>query len=52
MLDRDDQALEIQGQSAVIEGKDNAGRSDSSDGEVPGQMPAGKQVGDMKPKGL
>ena len=52
MLDRDDQAVEIQGEANIIEGKDLAGRSSSSDGGVPGEMPAGKQVGDMKPGGL
>ncbi|KAK0278063.1 GABA/polyamine transporter [Friedmanniomyces endolithicus] len=49
MLDREDQAAQLGG---TIEGKDALGRSDSSDGDVPGEMPAGKQVGDMKPEGL
>lgn len=44
MLGREDQA-------AVIEGKDGSDGDSSSDG-VPGEMPAGKQVGDMKPDGL
>ncbi|KAK1075823.1 GABA/polyamine transporter [Friedmanniomyces endolithicus] len=49
MLDREDQAAQLGG---TIEGKDALGRSDSSDEDVPGEMPAGKQVGDMKPEGL
>ncbi|KAK0917242.1 GABA/polyamine transporter [Friedmanniomyces endolithicus] len=49
MLDREDQAAQLGG---TIEGKDALGRSSSSDGDVPGEMPAGKQVGDMKPEGL
>lgn len=51
MLGRDDQAADIQAEDPnnTIEGKD-ADRSSSSD--VPGAMPAGKQVGDMKPEGL
>ncbi|KAK1080491.1 GABA/polyamine transporter [Friedmanniomyces endolithicus] len=49
MLDREDQAAQLGG---TIEGKDALGRSDSSDGDVPGEMPAGKQVGDMKPEGI
>ncbi|KAK0946611.1 GABA/polyamine transporter [Friedmanniomyces endolithicus] len=49
MLDREDQAAQLGG---TIEGKDALGRSDSSDGDVPGEMPAGKQVGDMKPEAL
>ncbi|KAK5708969.1 GABA/polyamine transporter [Elasticomyces elasticus] len=51
MLDREDQAAEIGG---VIDGKEVhvVGRSSSSDGGVPGEMPAGKQIGDMKPGGL
>ncbi|TKA71496.1 hypothetical protein B0A55_06477 [Friedmanniomyces simplex] len=49
MRDRDDQAAQLGG---IIEGKDLAGRSSSSDGGVPGEMPAGMQVGDMKPGGL
>ncbi|KAK3113306.1 GABA/polyamine transporter [Teratosphaeriaceae sp. CCFEE 6253] len=52
MLDRDDQATQLHSASEVLEGKDLGGRSSSSDGGVPGEMPAGKQVGDMKPGGL
>ena len=52
MHGRDDQAAAIAAESDVLEGKDAAGRSSSSDGGVPGEMPMGKQVGDMKPHGL
>lgn len=57
MLDRDDQAAALQHSNGdVLEGKD-ADRSSSEEGEggimsVPGKMPSGKQVGDMKPEGL
>lgn len=52
MLDRDDQAADIAGEHVVIEGKDVDRSSDSEAGEVRGDMPPGKQVGDMKPGGL
>ena len=42
MLGREDQA-------AAIEGKAPDDRSSESDNGVPGEMPPGKQVGDMKP---
>lgn len=51
MHGREGQAEEIQAEDGqnVIEGKEGD-RSSSSD--VPGEMPEGKQVGDMKPDGL
>ncbi|KAK5174310.1 GABA/polyamine transporter [Saxophila tyrrhenica] len=50
MHGRDEQAMEIAGaEGAVLEGK---GDDRSSSSDVPGEMPAGKQVGDMKPGGL
>lgn len=51
MLGREDQAA---GLGDVIEGKEDFGdrSSGSHDGGVPGEMPPGKQVGDMKPDGL
>lgn len=48
MLGREEQAAQLGG---VIEGKDASDGDSSSDG-VPGEMPPGKQVGDMKPNGL
>jgi len=54
MLGREDQAADLKGlQAEVIEGKRASGdRSSISQDAVPGHMPAGKQVGDMKPGGL
>ena len=51
MLGREEQAADIQAEDGqnVLEGKEGD-RSSSSD--VPGAMPPGKQVGDMKPDGL
>lgn len=51
MLGREGQAADIQADDGqhVIEGKEG-NRSSSSD--VPGAMPPGKQVGDMKTDGL
>lgn len=52
MHGREDQAAEIAAEDAVVvEGKGDDHSSDSDRG-VPGEMPAGKQVGDMKPHGL
>ena len=52
MLDRDDQAADIQaGDGEVLEGK-GGDRDSSSDDNIPGEMPPGKAVGDMKPNGL
>lgn len=51
MHGREGQAEDIQAEDGqnVIEGKEGD-RSSSSD--VPGEMPEGKQVGDMKPGGM
>ena len=52
MLGREEQAAEVAAaKGEVLEGK-NDDRSSSSDNDVPGQMPPGKQGGDMKPDGL
>lgn len=51
MLGREDQAADLRAEEPnnVIEGKE---AERSSDSDVAGAMPAGKQVGDMKPEGL
>lgn len=51
MLGREEQAADLQtgDPGNVIEGKEGD-RSSGSD--VPGSMPPGKQVGDIKPEGL
>ena len=55
MHGRDDQAVEIaREQGQMIEGKGDdrsSGSEDNVDG-VPGELPKGYQVGDMKPHGL
>lgn len=52
MHGRDDQAAHIAGtHGEILEGKFDD-RSSSSEHNVPGEMPPGKQVGDMKPDGL
>ncbi len=52
MHGRDDQAAHIAGKyGEILEGKFDD-RSSSSEHNVPGEMPPGKQVGDMKPDGL
>ncbi|KAK3686287.1 GABA/polyamine transporter [Vermiconidia calcicola] len=50
MNGRGDQAAQLAAQQGeMLEGKDD--RSSGSD-HIPGEMPAGRQVGDMKPNGL
>ena len=52
MHGRDDQAAEIAKEDGqVLEGKPDDRSSSEGDG-VPGEMPPGKQVGDVKPYGL
>jgi hypothetical protein len=53
MHGREGQAAELAGEDGVVlEGKGDDHSSDSDQGAVPGEMPEGKQVGDMKPHGL
>jgi hypothetical protein len=52
MHGRDEQAADIAAAKGdVLEGKNGDNRS-SSEGDVPGKMPEGVQVGDLKPSGL
>ena len=54
MLGREDQAAELEAaDSEVLEGKPGFENASSvSVHSVPGEMPPGKSVGDMKPSGL
>jgi len=53
MLGREEQAAKIAEGSDIIDGKEVGDRSSGSEADgVPGEMPSGKQVGDMKPNGL
>ncbi|EMC93424.1 hypothetical protein BAUCODRAFT_133352 [Baudoinia panamericana UAMH 10762] len=50
MHGREEQAAQLAAESEVLEGKELDRSSSSS--QVPGELPPGKQVGDVKPNGL